>query len=48
MQPRHFTLERLVRASSIAARLADERTVLRINRDALKGDEPRVRFEAQD
>jgi hypothetical protein len=46
VQPRYFTLERLIRANA-STRAADERTILRIDRDALKSDAPRVRFAAQ-
>ena len=48
MQPRHFTLERLIRAGATASRPGEERTVLRINREALKSEEPKVRFETQE
>jgi hypothetical protein len=46
MQPKHFTLERLMRAQ--ASLKADaERMVLRIDRDALKADTPKIRFAGQ-
>jgi hypothetical protein len=46
MQPKHFTLERLVRASA-SHKADEERTVLRIDRDALKAPAPKVRFAPQ-
>ena len=42
MQPKHFTLERLMRAN--ASRAAEDRAILRIDRDALKSEVPKVRF----
>ena len=46
MQPKHFTLERRmkVKASSVAA---EERAILRIDREALKSDVPKIRFAVQ-
>ncbi len=46
MQPKHFTLERLMRMSA-SARAEEERTVLRIDRESLKAAAPKVRFAPQ-
>jgi hypothetical protein len=43
MQPKHFTLERLMRAQA-SMKVEEERTVLRIDRAALKAEAPKVRF----
>jgi hypothetical protein len=43
MQPKYFTLERLMRANA-SSRAADDRTILRLDRDALKAAEPKIRF----
>lgn len=46
MQPKHFTLQRLMKATA-AQQTAEERTVLRVDREALRSSEPRVRFASQ-
>ena len=46
MQPKHFTLERLLRASA-SSRVTDDRTILRLDREALKSDQPKIRFATQ-
>ena len=46
MHPKHFTLDRM-RAVASQATTAEERIRLRIDREALKSDVPKIRFAEQ-